>query len=148
MFGVFAQKSIYVYDGVTSEKYENRKEGEVVIFDEHCIQNIKARFTQIDAISPEVSGSYVATAGRHCGNYHTVGVNDDYMRIKILKIKDEGRNINKADIIDERNIAIIGENAANGLFPNYEPLGKYLDIESAEFKVVGIFKMMKSLVHL
>lgn len=142
MFGVFAQKSIYVYDGVTSEKYENRKEGEVVIFDEHYIQNLKVKFAQIDA------GSYVATAGRHSGNYRTVGVNDDYMRVKILKIKDEGRNINKADIIDERNIAIIGENAANGLFPNYEPLGKYLDIESAEFKVVGIFKMMKSLVHL
>lgn len=62
------------------------------------------------------------------------------MRIKILRVKDSGRNINKADINSERNIVVIGENVVNNLFPNSEPLEKYIDIEGASFEVVGVLR--------
>ncbi len=45
LFSGFAQKSVYVYGGVTSEKYKNKKEGQTILFDEAYIEALKNRYT-------------------------------------------------------------------------------------------------------
>jgi putative ABC transport system permease protein len=140
LFSVFAQKSIYVYGGTMSEKYENKKEGAAVQFDRAFLSPLRNRYPEIAAISPEASTTLLIQNGPKSGVFRTTGVYADYMRIKILQVKDGGRLFNRADMEQERNVAVIGENVAFTLFGNRDALHEYIHIAGLFYKVVGILK--------
>ena len=140
LFSVFAQKSMYVYGGSTSMKHNNIKEGVEVRFDEMYLKTLKDKYPEIAAISPEVSTSLLVKNGIKSGHFRATGINSDYMQIKILQVKEEGRLFNQADISQERNVVIIGENVETILFGNKEALHKYINISSIFYRVVGILK--------
>lgn len=63
------------------------------------------------------------------------------MRIKILTVNSSGRNINSSDIINSRNIAIVGKNVVNTLSSNNIELeNNWIDINGVSYKVVGVLK--------
>jgi putative ABC transport system permease protein len=140
MFSVFAQKSIYVYGGSTSMKYNNIKEGRRIRFDEACLDAIKNRYPQVEALSPEVSSSQSIKHKVKSGVFRTIGVDDGYLQIRILKVKDNGRLFNRADMEKKRNVAIIGENVATVLFGNEEVVNKFIQIAGIFYRVIGILK--------
>lgn len=140
LFSVFAQKSIYVYGGKTSMKHENIKEGVNIRFDKPYLEQLKSRFPEIEAISPEIVTSAIVLNGLKSGSFRITGVNADYMNIKILQVKDGGRRFSQADNDKERNVAIIGENVETILFANKEGLGEYVNISGMFFKVIGILR--------
>ena len=75
------------------------------------------------------------------GNYRILGVDADYMRIKILTVNSSGRNISSSDIINSRNVAIVGENVVNTLSSNNIELeNNWIDINGVSYKVVGVLK--------
>lgn len=141
MFSIFAQKSIYVYGGSTAKKYGNLNEGRIIKFDSDYIDRLGKRFDEIDAISAEISGYYTIQSNQKSGNYRILGVDADYMRIKILTVNSSGRNINSSDIINSRNIAIVGKNVVNTLSSNNIELeNNWIDINGVSYKVVGVLK--------
>ena len=46
------------------------------------------------------------------GLFKIIGINENYMGIKILKINEDGRYFNKGDDENTRNVTIIGENVS------------------------------------
>jgi putative ABC transport system permease protein len=140
LFSVFAQKSIYVYGGSTSMKYNNIKEGKDIRFDKVYLIALENRFSEIAALSPEVSSSQLIQHDTRSGVFKTTGIDADYMRIKILHVEDKGRLFNKTDIDNKRNVAIIGENVATVLFGNKEALHKHINISGIFYKVIGVLK--------
>jgi len=138
MFSVFAQKSIYVYGGSTSTKHRNLREGAEVRFDRQFLDRLKSRYPEIEAISPEASASLLIQQGIKSGMFRTIGVMSDYLRIKILNVKAEGRLFNPSDISQERNVAVIGENVETMLFGNRSAVGKMINIAGAMFRVTGV----------
>lgn len=142
VFSIFAQKSLYVYGGITSVNHKNIREGETVRFDMHFIENLKRRFGDIEAISPEMSNgafTQIIHEGRN-GYFKITGVNADYMHIKVLRIEGNGRNLNEGDNRYARNVAVIGENVRTTLFGKQEALGKSVNIGGVYFKVIGVLK--------
>jgi putative ABC transport system permease protein len=140
LFSVFAQKSIYVYGGTTSEKHENKREGAAIQFDWAFLSSLRSRYPEIAAISPETSTTLLIQNGPKSGVFRTTGIHTGYMRIKILQVKDGGRIFNRADMEQERNVAIIGENVAFSLFGNRDALHEHIHIAGLFYKVVGILK--------
>ncbi|MDR1624624.1 MAG: ABC transporter permease [Tannerellaceae bacterium] len=55
-------------------------------------------------------------------------------------MKDGGRLFNRADMEQERNVAIIGRNVAFTLFGNREALHEHIHIAGLFYKVVGVLK--------
>jgi ABC-type antimicrobial peptide transport system permease subunit len=55
----------------------------------------------------------------------------------------EGRFISDGDNEHKRDVAVIGENVANALFPNVDPIGKMLNAGGHEFEVIGVFELPK-----
>lgn len=51
----------------------------------------------------------------------------------------EGRFINKIDINRYRKVAVIGKKVVEEVFPNTNPVGKYIQIGGISFQVVGLF---------
>ena len=140
LFSVFAQKSMYIYGGTTSMKHKNIKEGVEIRFDETYLLLLKDRYSEIAAISPEISSTQLVKNGVKSGNFRTIGINDAYMQIKILEVKDGGRLFNQADIDKERNVAIIGENVETTLLGNKDGLHEYINISGVFFRVIGVLK--------
>ena len=52
----------------------------------------------------------------------------------------KGRYINEKDIEKKTKSAVIGRLVAKDLFKSEDPLGKYIDIGSTVFKVIGVFQ--------
>jgi putative ABC transport system permease protein len=140
LFSIFAQKSLYVYGGRSSEKYRNIKEGQEIRFDEKYLKLLKDRYPEIEALSPETSTSLPVQNEAKNGTFRITGVNENYMKIKILRVKEGGRLFNRTDIENERNVAIIGENTETILFGKKAAVEKYINISGIFFRVVGVLE--------
>lgn len=140
MFSVFAQKSMYVYGGETSQKYKNINEGAEIKFNNDYLTSLKNRYKEISLISPEVSTNVRASINEKEGVFRCIGVNNDYMKIKILKVKETGRAFNLGDVLNRRNVVIIGESVAAVLFGNREPLNRYINLNGLYYKIIGVLK--------
>jgi putative ABC transport system permease protein len=140
MFSVFAQKTLYVYGNSTSQKYKNVKEGKAIRFDEPYLQSLKNRFPEIVAVSPQTSSSQLVQNGVKSGMFNIIGVNTDYMQIRILSVREDGRLFNSGDMERDRDVAIIGGNVASALFGNREALHKHIRVCGVYFRVIGVLK--------
>jgi putative ABC transport system permease protein len=140
LFSIFAQKSLYVYGGETSLKHNNIKEGKAIRFDERYLKALQEKFPEIEFISPEISSSLLVQNTTKSGVFNIIGVNPDYMQIKILQVKEDGRLFNRTDAGKERNVAIIGENVATRLFGNQTALNQQINVSGMYFRIIGILK--------
>lgn len=70
-------------------------------------------------------------------NIHIVGTTADYGRIVKSDMK-EGRYFTDIESRGGRNVAVIGFDVADALFPNESPIGKQIQIRSQRYTVVGV----------
>ena len=52
----------------------------------------------------------------------------------------KGRYINQLDIKEKKKSAVIGRLVAKDLFKGEEAVGKYINVGSTAFKVIGVFQ--------
>lgn len=141
LFDVFAQKSVYVYGGITSLKYGNIREGAEVSFDQKYLNFLSQHFSEIEAISPEMVFPNVLVSHATKSSVYTVtGVTKDYFRIKLLQPKDAGRLFNELDAERKRNVAVIGEGVERALFDKKSAVGELINVGDVFYQVIGILK--------
>ena len=70
-------------------------------------------------------------------NITIVGTNADHARVFKSDMK-EGRFFTEIESHSARNVAVIGFDVADALFPNESPIGKMIQIRSQRFMVVGV----------
>lgn len=140
LFSVFARKSIYVYGDETSLKHNNIKEGKAIRFSEKSLMLLQRKFSEIEFISPEVHSSLQVQNTTKSAVSNVIGVNPDYMHIKILQVREDGRLFTRMDNDSARNVAIIGENVAAALFGKQTALNQQINIYGLYFRIIGILK--------
>ncbi|CEN81289.1 ABC transporter permease [Paraclostridium sordellii] len=69
------------------------------------------------------------------------GVDESYKPINKLKIKS-GRFLNSIDLENYNNVAIIGSKVAKKIFQLENPVGKYVNINSVPYKIVGVLEQV------
>lgn len=141
MFDIFAQKSMYIYGNRTSKKFKNMKEGMEVLFDKEYLHTLHERYAAIEAISPEIMLPNIGVAYKEKNSFATItGVEADYFHIKLLQPKSGGRLFNALDILQGRDVVIIGEGIEQTLFGKRNSLGCNLNIEGTMYKIIGVLK--------
>lgn len=70
-------------------------------------------------------------------NIHITGTTADYGRI-VRSDMDEGRFFTDIEARAGRNVAVIGFDVADALFPNESPIGKEIQIRNQRYTVVGV----------
>jgi len=70
-------------------------------------------------------------------NIRVVGTTADHARIFRSDMK-EGRFFTEIESHSARNVAVIGFDVADALFPNESPIGKTIQIRSQRFTIVGV----------
>lgn len=72
-------------------------------------------------------------------NVNVTGVNEEYMAIKGLSIKD-GRNFSPFEIQYGSKAAIIGSQLAKTLYEDKNPVGTEISFKGTQFKVIAVMK--------
>lgn len=70
-------------------------------------------------------------------NINVMGVDEDYLSINAY-VMGKGRNINKSDIENSMNVAVLGQELGRNLFGDQDPVGKHISFLGGRFLVVGL----------
>ena len=73
-----------------------------------------------------------------------IGTNENYLVTNKYDL-NYGRNITNADIEFNRPVAVIGQEVEEELFPNEDPIGKYIVTENHRYEVVGVLEKRGSI---
>lgn len=140
LFGDFATNSVFIWGQSTSIPFKGFQEGKRVRLKLSHVNMIRENIEGIELVVPRNRSQALVVKNLLSGNY---GINGDYPVLdKIQKKKMVlGRFINQNDINNNRKSAVISEDVYKQLFETDEnPIGHYLQINSMNFKVIGVFQ--------
>tara|TARA_B100000674_G_scaffold460720_1_gene439050 strand:+ start:480 stop:1751 length:1272 start_codon:yes stop_codon:yes gene_type:complete len=113
------------------------------------VESLKKEIPEIQYIAPRIQKGNFGSQGANVINGNRSGTYNIYGDFPILKvvsqkdIYDGGRFINELDIKQQRKVCVIGERTQKELFnDDVNPIGKYININSIYFKVIGIHKFI------
>jgi putative ABC transport system permease protein len=103
------------------------------------IELISSLIPEADYINPMVSsrGSYSFEKKTFWGMMS--GVYPDYSPVEEWDVQ-EGRFINKIDIIQANDVIVIGTTVKDELFGNQNPIGKWITAHDKRYQVIGIMR--------
>ena len=137
-----AINSIWISAGQTSLPYQGMQPGRRWSLKSEDYTNIKSK----------IAGVEHATARFHCWGNFTVRYKNRYSSFSVRGISPDmkylenqtpvqGRYINELDLVERRKVAVIGTKVVEGLFNrNENPIGKWIDVRGALYRIVGIYK--------
>jgi putative ABC transport system permease protein len=145
--GVFGQlgdramNAIYIWGQRTSLPYAGFQPGRIVNLTTDDVRAIRTGFaTEIEYLAPRLFvGSESFSVGQLQADYQVRGEFPDILDIEPMKIV-EGRFINDNDLTNRRKVVVIGREVAKALFLDEEVIGKYLEIRSSKYQIVGLLE--------
>ena len=143
----FLDNSMMVGGGYTSKPYDGLKEGREITLNDKDMAVAGRNFPQnVEETggSFDVSGLTMANGANYVSSSLT-GVYPNEIKINKKEMLC-GRFINDIDIRQKRKVLVLSEDDARELMPrDVEALvGRYVDVDSIAFRVVGIYKADKS----
>lgn len=96
-------------------------------------------FPALVSVSANASFNAVVKSSKHKTdpNISILGVDENYSQISGYSIL-KGRDINRQDVELQSNIALLGYDVANRIFPKENPLDKQVLIGSTKYRVIGV----------
>jgi len=135
-----ASNAIFLYPGRTSMPYKGFKANRRIEFENDDLADIKENFSFfLEHLSPRISRGAQTRYKNESNSYSTRAVAPGHQFVE-KTILMKGRYINNSDINEKKKNAVIGRLVAKDLFKTEDPVGKYINIGSSVFKVVGIFQ--------
>ncbi|MCB9183829.1 MAG: ABC transporter permease [Flavobacteriales bacterium] len=147
-FEGFATNSCFIWTMPTTKPYAGFKQGRFFNFDNEDIEIIRRNVPGIEVCSPQLQlggwqgGNNVSYNGK-IGAFSIYGCEPEVITVEAVRLP-QGRFLNKADLVEERKVAVIGVEVVNQLFGKDEPLGKYIKINGVFFQVVGVSQKKSS----
>lgn len=135
-----ATNTLFVYPGRTSKPYRGFKANRRIEFENSDLKDIKENFKFfVEDITPRINrGARVRYKGES-DNYSSRAVAPAHQFIEKTIIM-KGRFINEDDVANKTKNIVIGRLVAQDLFKDEDPIGKYLEMATSAFKVVGVFQ--------
>lgn len=131
--------AIHIYSGKTSIPYKGKKSGRKIHLSNKETKAIKdINGNKVDYLSSKINKNFNVSYQHHKNNYAINAVLPDDQFIDTYKLS-EGRFINISDIHQNKKTAVIGQLVKNDLFKTKNAIGKYINLQGINFKVVGVF---------
>ena len=135
-----ASNTIFIYPGKTSEPYKGFKANRRIEFKNEDLKEIDENFAFfIEYLTPRITRSALTRYKNESNTYPTRAVAPGHQFIE-KTILMKGRYINPSDLEEKKKSAVIGRLVAKDLFKGEDPIGKYINIGTIAFKVVGVFQ--------
>lgn len=131
---------IEVWSGATTKEYKGLNPGRQIQFRnsdyEASLQKYNDKLKLKGASYNQWNG--LVSYGRESGNYQYRGVYPDYQFIENATMV-EGRFINNNDMVHNEKNCAIGLKVKQDLFKGASPIGKEIQVNGINFRVVGVF---------
>jgi len=134
-----ANNSIFISSGRTTKAHKGLQAGRKIQLKNEDYDFIKDEYgDKVQYITSRVRKGVNASFRNEENNYTLRAIHPDNQFIEQNKVK-EGRYINQSDLNNNTKIVIIGRLVEEDLFLKTTALGKYINLDGIQFKVVGVF---------
>lgn len=134
-----AQNLISVFTGKTSIAYGGLQSDRTVTLNNSDYDAlIQSDPQKVQYATPRYTANLMVKYGKESGSYQVSGANQDENFIENRKLLN-GRSINPRDIAQNQYVAVIGRMVQRDLIKNGNPVGKDIEINGSNFKVIGVF---------
>ncbi len=101
----------------------------------------KYKFPSKVSINVKASGSSTVKYKSYKSNPNisVVGSDENYIYTSGLEIKN-GRAFSEQEVINSKNIVVIGSDLAKSIFKNEKPLNKIISVGNLKYKVIGVLE--------
>ncbi len=113
--------------------------GAVTLTEEDCAA-IRAECLAVEAVTPSLSrrGIQAIAGNRNWTPFTVYSGNEDYFTVQSWGTPDSGRYFTAREVRTAACVAVIGQTVKRELFPNEDPVGKDLRLNSVLFRVIGV----------
>lgn len=91
----------------------------------------------VKRVAPQITSSEVVQAGPRSSTSSISGVTPSFLPVRSFEIA-RGRFITEQDLRSARNVAVIGPDLKDKLFPNTQGISESLRIKDQSFQIIGI----------
>lgn len=134
-------KVIVIYGGQTSMNHEGLGIGRSIRLSEDDVDLINRAVQGIAYSSPQYGDWGVRLQyGDEITNTYMEGVNPDFEIMRTMYPAGGGRFINEQDVAQQRRTLFLGDEIAQQLFKDEDPVGKQVKLNNMPFTVVGVMK--------
>lgn len=134
-----AKNSIFINSGRTSKASNGLQAGRQIQFENADQEWIKKEFgDKVQYITSRIYLNVTASFRNEKNNYSIRAVNPDHQYLENTKV-NYGRYINESDIKNKTKVVVIGRLVEEDLFLKTTAIGKYLNLNGIQYKVVGVF---------
>ena len=131
---------VFVFPGKTTKPFGGFKSNRRIEFDNSDIKEISQQFaSRIEYINPRIrfGGRITYKLESYDFSLQAVAPSNQYIENHILM---KGRYLNEKDIKEKSKVAVIGRLVARDIFKEEDPIGKFINIGSRAYKVIGVFQ--------
>lgn len=135
-----ATNSLWIRAGKTSKPYNGIKPGKQIQFTNQDYEAIK-RIEGVEYITGRyyLSGEFTVRYKNNLSFFNVRSCHPDHQYLEKTLVTS-GRYLNDKDQGEKRKVTVIGEKVVEVLFGKINPIGKYVNVNGIEYKVVGTFK--------
>jgi len=135
-----ANNVIYIYPGKTTKPYGGFKTNRRIELKNADIDALKQEFSSsIEYVNPSLFVSEPISYGLESFTFEISAVSPSNQLIE-KHVLMKGRYINEKDIKEKNKVVTIGRLVARDIFKGDDPVGKFINLGSRSFKIVGVFQ--------
>ena len=90
------------------------------------------------AVPAPASAQTVFYGERRIANVYTMGTTNEYAYLSSTSC-EKGRFINEAESRGGKNVCVVGQDVATGLFSGQDPIDKVIRVRDHEYRIIGLF---------
>ena len=124
----------------TSMTFEGLGQGRRIRMSEEDIAFLKRQVPGIAGISSEYSQSLIARYGGRSRSVDVSGVAPVYGEMRNMIPVEGGRFINPVDVTERRRVVFVGNELAEDLFGDVDPVGREVMLHGSPFLVIGVLE--------
>lgn len=135
-----ATNSLWIRAGKTSKPFNGIKPGRQIQFTNQDYEAIK-KIEGVEYITGRyyLSGEFTVRYKTNLSFFNVRSCHPDHQYLEKTLVTS-GRYLNDKDQREKRKVTVIGEKVVEVLFGKLDPIGKYVNVNGIEYKVVGTFK--------
>lgn len=134
-----ASNSIFIQSGRTSKASNGLQAGRQIQFENKDQKWIEDEFgDKVQYISSRIYLNVTATFRNEKSTNTVRAVNPDHQYLENTKVT-YGRYINESDVKNKTKVVVIGRLVEEDLFLKTTAIGKYINLNGIQYKVVGVF---------
>jgi putative ABC transport system permease protein len=131
------QNIMIVWGGLTSKGGEGVRAGKSILLTLNDYFILKQEAHYLSRLSPEISRYLPVKSLLNNGSFSVHGVFPDYMQMRTVEVKSNGRQIHDEDNLRAQRVCILGDEVKDQLFNKTEAVGQTIMIAGMPYLVVG-----------